>query len=207
MNRLVTHPKDVEYFNDYPAPLMELLHSAHKTYINSTITFFGPMLYFLARALCWQHVAELGHAEGYTAWYLANAVKDNGIRFGTTNVSYTGIDIIQTESTQKLLEGLPAQCLKIDSMTLTQDTFNDKTFDMIFQDGCHDTQHILHEMHALYPRLRKDGKGYWIMHDTVDPGQEGWEVVKKLIETGVYKFEYVNLPEIHGMAILRRLPE
>ena len=159
MGRLVTHPKDIEYFTEYPALLMELIHSSHFTNINSTITYFGPMLYFIVRALGCEQVLEIGHAEGYTSHYLAHAVKDNATRFGMKGNRYYGIDIAQTEKTRNALEkeGLPVTILNIDSIKLTPDTLKDIKFDLIFQDGAHDTEHILHELDILYPADNRKG--------------------------------------------------
>ena len=154
---MIEHPKDIEYFTDYPAPIMELIHSAHFTNINSTITFFGPMMYFLARAICAERILEIGHAEGYTAFYLANAVKDTGIRFQcSSNCRYYGIDIAKTEDLRKILEdrNLPATIIKKDSLSLAPDDFEGIIFDIIFQVGCHDAEHILHELKVLYPKLK-----------------------------------------------------
>lgn len=200
------HEKDQEYFNDYPAPVMESVHLLHKTNINSTIPYFGPMMYFLTRELGAEQVLEIGHAEGYTAHYLAHAVKDNGIRFGMAGNRYYGIDIVQTDKTRDMLEsqGLPVTVKNLDSMLLTPETFG-VTFDLIFQDGCHDTEHVLAELKSMYPALKGEGKGYWIMHDVFGPAEEGFQAVKKLIDQGVYNFEYCRIFTPYGLGILRKM--
>jgi hypothetical protein len=183
---MINHPKDIEYFNEFKAPLMELFHSAHFTNINSTIPFFGPMLYFFARAIEAHQVLEIGHAECYTAWYLANAVKDNSIRYQVSNSQYYGVDIVQTESAKERLKGLPATILNMDSYTLTPNTFKDVTFDIIFQDGAHDEEHVLYELETLYPQLRDKGKGYWVMHDIFGPAEEAYhKVLDMMIPQGI----------------------
>ncbi len=205
--RVIAHEKDVEYFTEYPAPLQELIHCSHFTNVNSTITFFGPMLYFLARAIGAEQVLEIGHAEGYTSHYLAHAVKDNAVRFGMAGNKYYGIDIVQTDKTREALEkqGLPVDIRNLDSLLLTSDTFKDITFDLIFQDGCHDTEHVLHELKVLYPQLKGEGKGFWVFHDALGPAEEGFREVEKLIKQGVYDFQYVVIPEIYGIAIMRKM--
>jgi len=40
------HPKDIEYFKEYPAPIMELIHSAHFTNINATDSFLAVCFIF-----------------------------------------------------------------------------------------------------------------------------------------------------------------
>lgn len=202
----IWHEKDLEYFSDHPAPLMELIHSKHFTNINSTLAFFGPMLYFLVRAFGSEQVLEIGHAEGYSSWYLANAIKDNATRFKMEDNRYYGIDIVQTESVKEKLKDLPAVVMNLDSMKITPETFKDITFDLIFQDGNHDTEHVLYELKTLYPQLKGEGRGYWIFHDCYGPAEEGFQEVLKLIKNGTYNFEFVRLFDSnYGMAIMRKM--
>jgi len=204
------HPKDKELFDMYPSLIMETLQKLHFKDINATISFFGPMLYFIVRALWCEKILELGHAEGYSAFYLANAIKDNATRYNTNNMYY-GIDIVKTEYVRENLSkyDLPFKLLNMDSINLTKDTFKDVTFDLIFQDGCHDTEHILHELDVLYPQLKSDGKGFWISHDFGEnaPAQDAYKEVKKLINKGVYNFEYVLIPEVYGICLMRKRKE
>ena len=201
------HDKDIEYFKEHPAPLMEQMHSGHWTNINSTITYFGPMLYFLTRSLGCEQVLEIGHAEGYTSYYLAHAVKDNATRFGMKDNRYYGIDIVQTERAVENMKNrdLPATIINMDSINLTPKTFEGITFDLIFQDGCHDTEHVLHEMDVLYPQLKGKGKGYWIFHDCFGPSEDGFKELQKLIAKGKYNFEFVRIFSIYGIAIMRKM--
>lgn len=202
------HPMDREYFDLYPAPLMEMLHAQHFTNVNATIAFFGPMLYFFARAICAQKVLEIGHAEGYTAFYLANAIRDNGIRFNRlSECMYYGIDIrLGDYVREQLLNlGLPATILDQDSMKLTSRTFPGERFDLIFQDGCHDTEHVLYELETMYPQLKGEGQGFWIFHDCYGPAEEAFHAVEEQIKAGKYNFEYVRIPEIYGIAIMRKM--
>jgi len=135
----ITHPRDIEYFKQYPEPIMEALQKEHFTNINTTISYYGPMLYFIARAMGAEQVLEIGHAEGYTGFYLANAVKDNGQRFGMKGNMYYGIDIVQTNRVRECFQtwNLPATIINMDSMTLPG-PLKDIKFDLIFQDGCHE---------------------------------------------------------------------
>jgi len=204
-NRYIEHPKDVEYFTQHPAPIMELIHSAHFININSTITFFGPMLYFLARAIEAHKILEIGHAECYTAWYLANAVKDNGVRYQIDNGQYYGIDIVQTDLAKKRLDGLPATIINMDSINLTAETFKDIEFDLIFQDGAHDTKHVMHELEVLYPRIKGNGQGYFIMHDVYGPSEEAFHKIIPFLNNH-YNFEWCRIwSSAYGLAILRKM--
>jgi protein-L-isoaspartate O-methyltransferase len=204
---MLTHELDIEYFKEYPAPIMQAVQELHHTNINSTISFFGPMMYFLLRDIGAEQVLEIGHAEGYTAHYLANAVKDNAVRFGMKGNKYYGIDIVQTEKIRSALEakGLPVDVRNVDSMTLSPETFPGLLFDVIFQDGCHDTEHVLYELKTMYPQLKGEGKGYWIMHDVFGPAEEGFHAVKKLIDQGVYNFEFVRIFSCYGLGIFRKM--
>lgn len=201
--KLITFDKDIEYFTQYPSPLIELLQSTHFTNINSTITFFGPMLYFLVRALGCEKILEIGHAEGYTAYYLAHALKDNGIRYGMKENMYYGIDIAQTEKVDKNLTeaNLPHIIYNLDSMRLPG-PLKDITFDLIFQDGNHDTEHIVYEMKTMYHQLKGDGKGYWIFHDCFGPAEEAWHTI---IKDPMFKWEYCRIFCVYGLAILRKM--
>jgi len=205
--KLIWHPKDQEYFKEYPAPVMEKMHAGHWTNINSTITYFGPMLYFITRALGCEQVLEIGHAEGYTSYYLAHAVKDNAIRFGMKGNMYYGMDIVQTELMREKMakEGLPATIINMDSIKLTSETFKDITFDLIFQDGAHDTEHVLHEIDVLYPQLKGEGKGYLIFHDCYGPSEDGFKKLQELIKQGKYNLEFVRIFSVYGIAIMRKM--
>lgn len=197
--------RDREYFNEYPSLIMQKLQEMHFTNLNSTITFLGPMLYFLARAIGAERILEIGHAEGYTAWYLANAIKDNAIRYKMEGNRYYGIDIVQTQKVREHLKDLPAVIQKLDSMELTSQTFPGIKFDMIFQDGNHDEEHVLYELETMYPQLKGKGKGYWIFHDCFGPAEETFRIVQKKVEQGLYDFQYVCIDTIYGMAIMRKM--
>ena len=47
---------------------------------------------------------------------------------------------------------LPNTVVELDSLELTPETFG-KKFDLIFQDGNHDTKHVLAEMESMYPSV------------------------------------------------------
>ena len=203
--RKIVHPLDIEYFKEYRAPIMELMQSSHYTNINSTISFFGPMLYYLCRAIGVEQVLEIGVAEGYTSWYLANAVKDNGVRYKMAGNMYYGIDILDRTDVVKPrldLAGLPNKLIQMDSINLTKETFKDVQFDLIFQDGAHDTEHVVKEIEILYPQLKGKGNGFLICHDVYGPSYEG---VKQILADKRYEWEYVRICEIYGLAILRKM--
>ena len=201
---MLNHPKDTQYFKEYPAPIMENLQNGHFTNINSTITFFGPMLYFFARSIGAEQILEIGHAEGYTSHYLAHAVKDNATRFKMAGNRYYGIDIVQTDKVRQNLlnEHLPVTVLTLDSMKLTPETFKDVKFDIIFQDGCHDDEHVVYEMETMYDQLKGNGTGYWIFHDCYGPSEEGWH---KIIKDPRYNWEFVRIFCPYGLGILRKM--
>lgn len=201
-NKIIWHPKDIEYFKEFPAPLMENIHRMHFVNVNSTITFFSPLFYFFARAVEAHRILEIGTAEGYSSFYWAHAIKDNGIRYNVSDGEFIGIDIVQTESTQEklLAEHLPVKIYNMDSMTLKTNSFGDRFFDVIMQDGAHDTEHVLYELEVLYPQLKPNG--YWIFHDSAGPAEEAWH---KIIKDDRYKFEYIRFITPYGMSMMRKI--
>ena len=204
------HLKDQEYFDSYPAPIMRMLQEKHFTNCNSTIAFFSPMFYFLLRALKCEKVLELGMAEGYSSFYLASAIKDNAIRNNYKNAMFYGIDICQTEKTKANLDKaeLPNTIINLDTINLTNETFKDIQFDLIFQDACHAKINVLNELAILYPQLKGNGLGYWIAHDVLGPASEGFQEIKRLIDNKVYDFQYTILDDgIYGLAILRKMED
>ncbi len=203
----IFHPLDKQYFNEFPAPIMEHMHSQHFTNLNSTIAFFGPMMYFLIRALRCEKVLEIGTAQGYTAFYMASAVKDNAVRFQYREPMYYGIDIVNKNVGMNLdVRSLPNDIRIYDSIKLNKESYGDTRFDLIFQDGAHDTEHVLHELDILYPKLKGEGKGYWIFHDCYGPSEPAFLELKNMIKDKKYDFEYVCLDDdIYGMAILRKM--
>lgn len=210
LNPNIKHPKDIEYFTEYPAPLMELIHSSHFTNINATDSFFGCMLYFIIRALKCQNVLEIGSAEGYSAWYMANAVKDNAIRHNLKNAMYYGIDIVKTVEVSLALNNfkLPHILFNIDTIKLNENSFKDIQFDLVFQDGCHDEFHVFHEFKTLWPRLRGNGLGYWIAHDVMGPAEKGYKKILEYIKQNNIPVQNVVLDEgIYGLAIFRKMED
>jgi len=53
------HPLDEALFKEYPAPLWESAMRLHHTLINHTTPFFGPLLYWLIRAIGGIDVIEI----------------------------------------------------------------------------------------------------------------------------------------------------
>lgn len=208
-SKVIWHPLDIEYFQTYPAPIMENAHRMHYTNVNSTITFFGPMLYYLIRALACEHVLEIGTAEGYSSLYIANAVKDNGTRYKMAGNMYYGVEILDGKvrdvSNELTKREIPNDIRVMDSINITKDTFKDVKFDLIFQDGAHDKEHVLYELETLYPQLKDKGQGYWIAHDIFGPCEEAYKIIFKQIKEGKYDFQYVTISEIYGLGIFRKM--
>ncbi|MDP8265822.1 MAG: class I SAM-dependent methyltransferase [Candidatus Aceula meridiana] len=201
----IWHPLDIEYFKEYPAPVMENAQRMHYTNLNSTITFFGPMLYYFARAIGAEHILEIGMAEGYTSFYLANAAKDNGTRYGMAGNMYYGVEILGKaldikEQMDKL--ELPNDIRVMSSADITPETFDNVTFDIIFQDGNHERDYVVKEVETLYPQLKGEGKGFLICHDVYGPAEDG---VHEIINDPRYNWEYIRICEIYGIAILRKM--
>jgi len=204
----ITGERDIEWFSDYPAPIMENIHSQHFTIVNSTIPFFGPMLYFLVRQFGCEQILEIGHAEGYSSFYLANGVKDNGTRYRMAGNKFYAIDIVQTEKVREMLlaKELPVVIEEKDSMTLTKDDFPEvNKFDMIFQDGNHDTEHVVYEFETMWSRLKDKGDGYWIAHDAQGPAEEGCREIIRLLKERNEPVQYLTMGGAYGLLIIRKM--
>ena len=206
-NKVIYHEKDIEYFEEYSAPVMENVQRMHFTNINSTIPYFGPMLYFLVRQFGCEQILEIGHAEGYSSFYLAHGIKDNATRFGMAENHYYGIDIVQTDRVREQLEneGLPVTIINKDSMTLDSNSFPGMIFDMIFQDGCHDTEHVVYEFNAMWAQLKGKGNGYWVAHDAEGPAWEGCNEIKRLLKEREIPHEIISLGGSYGLMIVRKM--
>ena len=206
-DKKICYEKDIEYFTEFTAPVMENVQRMHFTNINSTIPYFSPMLYFLVRQFGCEQVLEIGHAEGYSSFYLAHGVKDNAIRFGMAGNHYYGIDIVQTESTRERLEkeGLPVTILNKDSMTLDKNTFPNLVFDLIFQDGNHDAEHVVYEFNTMWGQLKDKGDGYWVAHDAAGPAWHGCNEIKRLLKERNEPHEIITLGGSYGLMIIRKM--
>jgi len=204
----IWHEKDKEYFNDFSAPVMENSHRLHYTNINSTIPFYGPMLYYLVRAFGCEQVLEIGTAEGYTSFYLANAVRDNSERYQMAGNMFYGVDICNHDVHQHLSDrGLPNDIRYMDSKDLSRDTFKDVRFDFIFQDGDHSTEAVVREFELLWPQLKSGGTAYWVCHDVYGPAEEGCRIIQKRIEEGEFKAEFIRLFSVYGLMLIRKMDD
>lgn len=206
-NKKIWHPKDIEYFQEFPAPIAENHHRMHFTLVNSTIPFFSPMLYYFARQTGAEQVLEIGTAEGFTSFHLASAVKDNATRFGMAGNHFFGIDIVQTDSTREKLEkeGLPVTILNMDSMTLTSETFKNIIFDIIYIDGNHDDEHVVYEFETMWPQLKDKGNGYMIFHDAEGPAWSGCKKIRQLLKERNEPHEVINFGGMYGLMIIRKM--
>lgn len=201
------HPRDQEYFDAHPAPIMKMLQEYHFTLCNSTIPFFGPMLYFFVRQIGAEQILEIGTAEGYTSFYLANGLKDNAIRYGMYGNKFYGLDICQVEKTQQSLLSydLPVVIENKDSLTLTSDYLPGVVFDIIFQDGNHDEAHVIYEFSTLWGRLKDKGNGFWIAHDCYGPAEKGCNKLIQYIKQNNIDVEYLRIPGMYGLLIIRKM--
>ena len=207
---MIDKEHNIQYFKDFAAPIMESVQKDHFTIINSTIPFFGPMFYFLIRAMGCEQALEIGVAEGYSSYYMAHAIKDNATRYQMFGNKFYGIDIALQKNTVENLEadGLPVELHEMDSMDLPGPMAG-VVFDIVFQDGCHDKEHVVHEFKTMYPQLKGDGKGYWICHDCFgDPERNavlGVAEIKRLVDEGFYNMQYCEFWDIYGLAVFRKM--
>lgn len=177
--------------------------SDHFAKINTTLPYYGPMLYWITRAIGAHYVLEIGVAQGYSSFFLANAIKDNNERLGM-NGKYIGIDFADKKHVETQLKelGLPAEIWHIDSIKVTDDMLKPYPLDLVFQDGFHNTEHCLKELEIFYPHLKDAGRGYLIAHDVYAYCEEYY---RKMISDPRYKFESVRFLENYGLAICRKM--
>ena len=201
------HPLDEALFKEYPAPLWESAMRLHHTLINHTTPFFGPLLYWLIRAIGGIDVVEIGIAQGYTSFFMASAVKDNNARY-KANGKYVAIDIADKHPIfDPLIErGFPIEVWTINSVAVTQEMIK-KTFptgiDLVFQDGWHNTEHCFKELDIFYPHVKDKGVGYWVMHDVYSWCERFYN---KLVKDPRWKLnECVRLMNNYGLAICRKM--
>jgi SAM-dependent methyltransferase len=192
---------DMDYFKVYPSPMFEAMFNEHISPINTTTTYYGPLLYWFARGVNALSILEIGMAEGWTTFFLASAAKDEGVRHGVPGMYY-GCDIAdKAHIVEKAKEqGVPINFIHKDSWDLVPEDFGHRKFDLIFQDGWHSTEYVLREFEILFPYLKDNGHGYFVMHDAYGYCEEAFEIIRKK-----YAWEYIRIYHSYGLAILRNM--
>ena len=205
------HKVDKILFDAHPSPVWEAMMRLHRSHVNSTTPCFGPLLYWWIRAIGAAKVMEIGIAQGYTSWFMAEAVKDNGIRYGFKG-KYIAVDIAdKTPLFQPSIDdGLPIEVWTMDSKDIIIGA-EDKpgvlaagTYDLIFQDGWHNTKHCLKELEYIYPALKSKGDGYMVAHDVYSWCEEYYKIITT---DPKYKWETIRLMNNYGLAIMRKMDD
>jgi len=193
---------DMDYFKIYPAPMFEAMFNLHVSPINSTTTYHGPLLYWLCRDANALNVMEIGMAEGWSSFFMASAVQDEGIRQGSQGMYY-GVDNADKSELVGRMKAreVPIKFIQKDSLDLLPADWDNKQLDLIFQDGWHSTEYILDELKILSPYLKDNGFGYWIMHDCYSWAEEAVEEIKKLHPN----WECIRFLTNYGLAIFRNM--
>jgi len=89
---------------------------------------------------------------------------------------------------------------------LEKEVFEDVKFDLVFQDGCHEANHVFHEFKTLWPLLKGNGLGYWIAHDVMGPAAEGYKKILAYIKENNIPIEKIVLDEgIYGLSMFRKM--
>jgi len=198
------HPMDQKIFDDHPSDIWESMMRLHGSHINHTTPHFGPMLYWIIRAIGACNVIEIGVAQGYTSWFMAQAIKDNNIRYSMKG-KYVAIDI---DDKRPLFdpwkeEGMPVEFWQMNSVEVPEDKLAECKWDLIFQDGWHNTKHCTKELEMYYPHLKDNGNGYWIMHDVYSWCEEYYDLVME--KKNEYPFEAIRFLNNYGLAICRNM--
>lgn len=196
------HPKDKELFDEHPDKIMESIMLHHPSCINGTLPFYGPLLNFLIKASTGVNALEIGVAQGYSSYFMAQAIQYNNARFKHAG-KYVGIDIGDKtplfEDMRRM--DLPVEFWHMDSLEALP-LMKGREFDVIFQDGYHNTQHCLKELELFYPMLKGKGDGYLVIHDVYAYCEEYYKIMMK---DSRYKFESVRFLNNYGLAICRKM--
>lgn len=193
---------NMTYFKQYPAPMFEAMFNLHVSDINSTTPYYGPLLYWLCRCANALNVLEIGIFQGWSSFFMASAVKDEGVRQGTPTMYYA-VDVSDCSILIKnmLERDLPVKFIQKDSLELKPSDWDNKTLDLVFQDGWHSTEYVLAELKILLPFLKDKGYGYWVMHDAYGYCEEAVEEIKKLHPN----WELTRFSQNYGLAIFRNM--
>jgi hypothetical protein len=198
----ISFAPDMDYFKIYPAPMFEAMFNQHIGPCNSTTPYYGPLLYWLCRAVNALNVMEIGMAQGWSSFFMASAVKDTGVRNGVEGMYY-GVEISDcTELFDRMkARGVNAKHIHKDSLKLIPADWDNKFLDVVYQDGWHSTEYVLDELAILAPYLKDNGNGYWVMHDVYSWCEEGFAEVKKRHPN----WECVRFLTNYGLAIFRNM--
>jgi hypothetical protein len=165
--------------------------------MNTTDAWYPILIYMFGMFTQAKNILEIGSAEGYGSYYLAQAAKMN-------DGMYYGVDINQglCDRVDNLLtkENLPHKMICADTKQLEKIDFTDR-IDIAFLDGEHTTEAVMHEIDLIYPILNKNGYGWMFFHDVHDMGAAGaW-----LQMTKDPRFECVTVQHNYGLGIARAI--
>ena len=196
---------DMKYFEVYPSPIFEAMFNQHIGPINSTTCYYGPLIYWLCRSANALNTLEIGLAQGWTSFFMASAVKDEGVRHGVEG-TYYGVDIAdKTELFDAMNKrGVNAKFIHSDSVKWleSQTEIENNKLEVVYVDGWHETEHVKREVELIYPLLKDKGDGYLVLHDIYAYCEEVYPII---LNDPRYKWEAIRFLTNYGMAILRKM--
>ena len=200
------HELDAKLFKEYPSDVWEAMMKLHGSHINHTTPCYGPMFYWLLRAIGAHNAVEIGVAQGYSSWFMAEAIKDNNVRFQMKG-SYYGIDVHDKSFIfdEWIKRGQPIKFIHKNSVEvhpLRDMGLQPKSVDFLFIDGWHQHDHILKEMEIYYPLLKDKGDGYLAIHDVYSWVEKTYQTI---LNDPRYEWESIRFMNNYGMAILRNM--
>ena len=178
----------LDYFKIYPSPMLQSMFEQHVTSMSSITTYYGPFLYWLCRVIRATRAMEIRVDMGWSTYFMASAVKDEGVRRGCPS-SFYGVDLVDRNNIVEKAKAnsVPIDFIKKDSLDLVPGDWNNQILHIVFQDGYHSNEYVLDELEILYPYLADKGKGYWVMHDVYSHCEQVFPIVIKK-----YNFEYIR---------------
>lgn len=201
------HPCDIEYFKEFPSPMMEAMTRLATCEINGTCPHYAPFLYCVGKMIGSHYSLEIGTAQGYTSGYMAWAIRENNTRFAANGRHYS-IDILDRSPMQADFDamGLPASLIQHEKGSLdwlkNNNIFAPESLDLVFIDGLHYDPYLKAEVELIYPLLKGNGNGYMALHDT----SAFVELADKDIrENPKYQWESIRFINNYGLTLYRKM--
>jgi len=209
------HPNDQAYFNEFPSPMYEAMTRLNAGELNGTTPHYGPMLYTIGKAVGAINALEIGVARGWSAGFMAWAVKENNSRYAM-NGKYYGLDCSGKTDLQEahIKMGLPSVFIQDKKGSVhyleNQKEWYPEMFDLIFIDGWHNNKYVQRELELVYPLLKGRGDGYLCFHDIYAFVEESWpkfidRVAPDVVGVMRPAWENIRFAQNYGFGILRKM--
>jgi len=159
--------------------------------------YVAPILYFLAKYMNAKVTAEIGSLNGYCTVALATAMKENvGVHY-VIELSKTNIK--KTEEVCKIYN-IPEYVFYYEGDS--QKIEFTRKLDLLFVDGDHGENKVIHEIQKYWPLINKNG--LMCFHDHLAPKSVGVALNGSSVREFREQAEVINLPYDSGLTIWRK---